>query len=31
VHYVEEKMLKIILKDGMIGRVESQAFELKLT
>jgi hypothetical protein len=27
----KEKMLKVILKDGMIGRVECQAFKLRLT
>jgi hypothetical protein len=27
VHSAKEKMLKVILKDGMIGRAENQAFE----
>jgi hypothetical protein len=31
VHNVEEKMLEITLKDGMIGRIESQILELGLT
>jgi len=31
VHNVNQKMLEAILKDGMIGWVESHAFELGLT